>query len=137
MGNSIVLSLVSLASKSSAAENPYGAIARELWGGEGNRKFCEIIRPERVFTLLLEMDSHSLASVPDEGVQQRYRNGIGIHTVTIPRSLGVTHDNFPNHPVVLAHLQRILEQPAGERAGNPDFECDAGSALTEGGAAGR
>ena len=135
--NRVAISLVSLASKASAAESPYGAIAEELWNEDGNRKFCEIIRPERVHTLLLEMDSHSLAGVADEDVQKRYRNGIGLHAVTIPKSLGVTHDNFPNHPVVLAHLRKIMEQTACEQSGNPDVERDAGSTLTEAGSAGR
>jgi hypothetical protein len=113
--NRVAISLVALASKASAAESPYGAIAEELWNDEGHRRFCEIIRPERVHTLLLEMDSHSLAGVPDEDVQKRYRNGIGLHAMIIPKSLGVTHDNFPNHPIVLAHLRRILEQTLRER----------------------
>jgi hypothetical protein len=108
MGNFFAASLVSLASKSSAAENPYGHLAEELWDGEGNRKFYQIIDPKRTYTLLVEADSHSLAAVPDAGVRQRYQNGIGSNVIVIPKELGVTHENFPTHPVGLEYVRKIL-----------------------------
>ena len=43
----IIGSLAALASKPSAAQNPFGRFARTIWEGEGNRKFHEVIRPER------------------------------------------------------------------------------------------
>jgi hypothetical protein len=103
--------LVSLASKSSAAENPFGSFAEKLWEGDGNAKFYEAIDSRRMHTILLEGDSHSLAGVKNAGVQRRYRNGLGPNVVVIPKSSGVTHECFPNHPVALAYLRTLLGLP--------------------------
>lgn len=116
MGNPITAILVALASKFSAAENPYGGLAEELWDGEGNRKFYEAIDAYKMRTLLVEDDPHSLAKSADEVVRRRYRNGIGVNVVTIPKRSGVTHENFPTHPVALSYLRTILEPAAKERA---------------------
>jgi len=101
--------LASLASKPSAAENPYGQFAEKLWGGEGNKKFSEVIDPERTYSILLERDPHSLATVKNLKVQQRYNNGIGTNVVVIPKSAGVTHEYLPTHPKALAILNSTLE----------------------------
>jgi hypothetical protein len=116
MGNPVTATLVALASKFSVAENPYGGLAEELWDGEGNRKFYEAIDAHKMHTLLVEDDPHSLAKVADEEVRKRYRNGIGPNVVTIPKRSGVTHENFPTHPVALGYLRTILEPAVGERA---------------------
>jgi hypothetical protein len=116
MGNPVTATLVALASKFSVAENPYGGLAEKLWDGEGNRKFYDVIDARRMRTLLVEDDPHSLANVADEEVRRRYRNGIGPNVVTIPKRSGVTHENFPTHPVALGYLRTILEPAAGERA---------------------
>ena len=100
--------LASLASKPSAAENPYGQFAEKLWGGEGNKKFSEVIDPERTYSILLERDPHSLATVKNLKVQQRYKNGIGTNVVVIPKSAGVTHEYLPTHPKALAFLNATL-----------------------------
>ena len=115
MGNPIAAALVALASKFSVAENPYGGLAEELWDGEGNQRFYEAIDARRMRTLLVEDDPHSLARVADTEVQRRYQNGIGPNVVTIPKRSGVTHENFPTHPVALDYLRTILEPAAGER----------------------
>ena len=101
--------LASLASKPSAAENPYGQFAEKLWGGEGNKKFSEVIDPERTYSILLEGDPHSLATVKNLKVHQRYKNGIGTNVVVIPKSAGVTHEYLPTHPKALAFLNATLE----------------------------
>lgn len=110
--------LVSLASKPSRAENPYGSFSKQLWEGEGNRKFYEVINPSRVHTIRLEGDSHSLAGATDKKVRQRYNNGIGPNVVVIPKSAGVTHDYFPTHPVALEYLRRLLELPRDDAGHN-------------------
>src|SRR6266540_4498014 len=109
MRNPVAASLVSMASKPSVAENPYGSFAEEIWEGEGNRRFYEVINPSRMQTILLEGDAHSVARIEDKEVQKRYHNGIGSNVVVIPKSLGVTHEYFPSHPVVLACLRKMLE----------------------------
>ncbi len=107
-GMGIASGLVALASKPSAASYPFGKFAKELWEGEGNRKFFEVIEPERMWSILLEGDSHSLAKIRDKEVRKRYQNGIGTNVTMISKATGVTHDYFPNHPVVIAHLKEIL-----------------------------
>jgi len=113
----IVCSLVSWASPSSAAENPYGSLAKTIWDGAGNKKFYEVIHPQRIRTILLEQDSHSLARVRNKNVQRRYKNGIGTNVVVIPNSAGVTHDDLPNQPAALMYLRSMLELPQHP----PDF----------------
>jgi hypothetical protein len=115
MENRIAASVISAASKPSAAENPFGSIAEELWDDEGTSRFDKAISPDRVRTLLVEADSHSLANIPDDEVQQRYRNGIGSNVVVIPKEFGVTHENFPNHPVGLDYLKKAIEATARSR----------------------
>ena len=101
MDNALMKSLVSIASKPSAAENPYGDTAAELWGDAGTRAFHERIDPRRMFTVLVPNDPHSLAEIDDPVVRKRYENGIGSNVVVIPERFGVTHDNAPNHPAAL------------------------------------
>jgi hypothetical protein len=115
MENRIAASVISAASKPSAAENPFGSIAEELWDSEGTSRFDTAISPDRVRTLLVEADSHSLANIADAEVQQRYRNGIGSNVVVIPKRFGVTHENFPNHPVGLDYLKKAIEATARSR----------------------
>jgi hypothetical protein len=103
--------LVSFASKPSVAENPYGRFAEQIWEGDGNRKFYEVIKPERVHTIILAEDVHSLASSKNKKVHEHYENGIGPNVMLIPRSAGVTHDYFPTNPVALGYLRSLLEQP--------------------------
>jgi len=116
MGYPIAGALVALASKFSVAENPYGDLAEELWDGEGNRRFYQAIDARKMRTLLVEDDFYSLARVSNAEVKRRYQNGIGPNVVTIPKGYGVTHENFPTHPVALDYLRTILEPAAGERA---------------------
>ena len=111
MKNPFTAWLVSLVSKSSRAENPYGSFAEQIWDGDGNRKFYEVIHPEQVHTILLEDDVHSLAQTADKKVRERYQNGIGPNVVVIPKSAGVTHDYFPTNPVALGYLRKYLERP--------------------------
>ena len=101
--------MAGMASKPSAAENPYGRIARGLWEGEGHRRFQEAIPPHRVQTLLVEGDTHSLAMTRNRKVRTRYLNGIGTNVVVLPKSSGVTHEYFPIQPVALATLRTLLE----------------------------
>jgi len=111
MRNPIAAALVSLASNPSVALNPYGHFAEKVWEGKGNQKFYEVIKPERVHTILVVGDSHSLAKAKNEKVHQRYQNGIGPNVVVIPKSTGVSHEYFPTHPVGLAYLKTVLELP--------------------------
>lgn len=115
VGNPVAASLMSLASKFSAAENPYGGQAEQLWGGDGNRKFYAAIDGRKMRTLLVEGDPHCLARVANEAVQQRYQSGIGPNVVTIPKSSGVTHENFPNHPVALEFVRQAIAPMAGAK----------------------
>jgi hypothetical protein len=105
--------LAGLASRPSAAENPYGAIAEKLWGGEGNEKFTETIRPERTCSFVLESDSHSLARAGNKNIRQHYQNGIGTNVIVIPKSAGATHDYFPTNSVGLAYLMKTLQWTSG------------------------
>lgn len=107
-GMGIASGLVALASKPSAASYPYSDFAKRLWEGEGNKKFYEIIIPERMHTLLLEGDPHSLSKIRNKEARQRYENGLGENVTLLQKSSGVTHDFFPNHPIVLAYLKSIL-----------------------------
>lgn len=109
MKNRLLAMVISLASKPSAAENPYGRIAAEIWGEDGSRKFSETINPRQVCTVLIEGDPHSLANCRNEEVQTRYQNGIGTNVVVIPKSAGATHEYFPTEPVALGYLRNILE----------------------------
>ena len=100
--------LVAVFSKSSAALYPFGNFAEQIWEGEGNEKFYRVIRQERMHTILLEGDSHSLSTMKDPKVRTRYQNGIGEFVTVIPEETGVTHDYFPLHPIALAHLRLLL-----------------------------
>lgn len=114
MGNPVASTLVSLASKSSAAGNPYGSIAKELWDDEGNKRFCEVINPARMHTFLVEDDSHSLSRVRNKEIRRRYRNGIGTNVVVIPKAVGITHENFPAHAAASGYLRKALSPSAVE-----------------------
>lgn len=107
--NPVAAWFTGLASKPSAVENPYGRIARELWGKAGHQKFYEAIPPDQVQSILIEDDLHSVARIQNEEIQWRYRNGIGQNVVVIPKSTGVTHEYFPSDPIALGYLRRVLE----------------------------
>ena len=107
----LLASLVRLASNPSAAEDPYGSFAKQIWEGEGNEKFYAVINPRRMQTILVEGDSHSLARVRNKKVQRRYKNGIGENVITIPKGAGVDHDYFPTEPAALEYLRKALELP--------------------------
>jgi hypothetical protein len=111
MKNPFAAWLVSLASKAAHAENPYGGFAEQLWAGAENQKFYEVINPERMHTLLLEGDPHSLAGIANKEIHERYDNGIGLNVVVIPKSSGVTHGYLPTNPVALGYLRKLLEPP--------------------------
>lgn len=98
-----------LASKPSAVENPYGHIAAELWGQSGSGKFYEMIPERHVYSILIEDDLHSVARIQDPEIQRRYHNGIGDNVVVIPKSTGVSHEYFPNDPVALEYLRKVLD----------------------------
>jgi len=110
MRTPLIGSLAGMASKPSAAENPYGRRAKRLWGGAGNRKFNEAIPPDRVFTVLLEKDSHSLAHSSSAHVRERYRNGIGSNVVVIPKAAGVPHDFLPTSRTALEYLAELMQR---------------------------
>lgn len=118
MKNPIAAWVVSLASKPAYAENPYGGFAEQLWAGAGNRKFYEVINPERMHTILLQGDPHSLAGIANKKIHERYDNGIGLNVVVIPKSTGVTHDYLPTNPVALGYLRKLLELPRDETSHN-------------------
>ena len=107
--NPLVVFLVSLTSQPSTAERPYGRFAEEIWGGAGSKKFYAAIPPERMHTILIEADEHSLAGVKNLQIQAHYHNGLGPNVVVIPKSFGVTHDYFPTSPVGRAYLRKVLE----------------------------
>jgi hypothetical protein len=140
MKNPIAAWMVSLASKPAHAENPYGGFAEQLWAGTGNRKFYEVINPERMHTILLEEDPHSLAGIANKKIHERYDNGIGLNLVVIPKSAGITHDYLPTNPVALEYLRKLLElhrdgaghnkmQTAGrsQKQGYQDYSLDFAS----------
>jgi len=103
--------VVGLVSNPSAAEDPYGSFAKQIWEGEGNEKFYAVINPRRMQTILVEGDSHSLARVRNKKVQRRYKNGIGENVTIIPKGAGVDHDYFPTEPAALEYLRKALELP--------------------------
>jgi hypothetical protein len=107
--------LVSLASKPSRASNPYGHFARDLWEGEGNRRFYEAIPPSRVRTILVEGDPHSLSRSKNQRVLQHYQNGIGPNVVVIPKSTGINHDYLPTQSAALEYLRQTLELTRTDR----------------------
>lgn len=115
MENPLTKSLISIASKASAAENPFGKTAEELWGDSGTRTFHQRIDPRRMFTVLVPHDPHSLADINDPVVRRRYENGIGRNVLVIPERLGVTHDNAPNHPAALDYLVMLQSNLADVR----------------------
>lgn len=114
MGTPVLSALAGRVSKSSAAENPYGSIAEELWDDEGTEKFSEVINPARMHTFLVEDDSHSLAQAENEHVRRRYQNGIGTNVVVIPKSTGITHENFPAQPAAIQYLREVLDPFSAE-----------------------
>jgi len=107
--NPVAAWFTDLASHPSAVENPYGRIAAELWGAAGNQKFHEAIPAGQVQSILIEEDPHSVARIQNAEIQRRYRNGIGDHAVVIPKSMGATHEYFPNEPFALGYLRKALE----------------------------
>lgn len=131
--------LVGYFSKPSAALYPFGNLAKHLWEGEGNRKFFKVILPDRMQSILLEGDSHSLSQAKDEQVRKRYENGIGRNVVVIPKSTGVTHEYFPTEPIALAYLRTALANPnhpafantnrANQKAPDPALSLHSGAAL--------
>jgi len=112
MGLPLVGPLVSLASKPSAAENPYGRISARLWGDKGNQRFYQIINFERVYSILVEGDPHSLAQASTEELRKRYRNGVGPNITFLAKSTGVVHEYAPSHPVVVKCVRRLLDSSA-------------------------
>ena len=107
--NPVAAWFTGLASQPSAVENPYGRIARELWGQAANQKFYETIPPSHVQSILIEDDLHSVARIQNAEIQRRYRNGIGDHVTVIPKSMGATHEYFPSEPFALGYLRKALE----------------------------
>ena len=114
----LVGQLAAWASKPSAAENPYGRFARAIWEGEGNRKFYQLIPPNRIRTLLVEDDYHCLARTRSERVRRRYWNGVGENVVVLFKSTGVTHDYFPGYAIALQCMKKELETLRPETTGN-------------------
>ncbi|MCW5553784.1 MAG: hypothetical protein KIS67_16700 [Verrucomicrobiae bacterium] len=131
MGIPFIGTLAGLASKPSAAQNPFGRFARSIWEGGGNRKFYEVIPPARMYSVRVEGDSHSLAGLKFATIQRRYWNGIGRNVVTIPKSTGVTHEYFPTHPVALSYLREIMESlPVEEGVATRETDRDHSQAST-------
>lgn len=112
MGLPLVGPLVSLASKPSAAENPYGRISARLWGDRANQQFYRIINFERVHSILVEGDPHSLAQASTEELRKRYRNGVGPNITFFAKSTGVVHEYAPSHPAVVKCVRRLLDSSA-------------------------
>lgn len=108
-GMGLVAGLVGWVSKPTGALYPFGDFAEQLWEGEGNQKFFEVINPEQMSSILLEGDTHSLSKIRDKNARKRYQNGIGRNVTVIPEVTGVTHDYFPTHPVALAYLRKFLQ----------------------------
>jgi pimeloyl-ACP methyl ester carboxylesterase len=111
MENRLAAMVISAASKPSAAANPYGSFARQVWEGDGNEKFYSVINPNRMQTILVEGDANSVSRIKDEKIQLRYKNGIGENVILIPRSAGVTHEYFPVEPAGLEYLRKVMELP--------------------------
>jgi hypothetical protein len=78
--------------KPSAAENPYGRFAPDLRDGEGELTLDRSLPGDRVRTILLDDDHHSLAPSRDSHVFAHYQNGIGPNVVVIPSPFGANHD---------------------------------------------
>jgi pimeloyl-ACP methyl ester carboxylesterase len=109
MENRLAAFVISMASKPSAAANPYGAFAKQVWEGEGNEKFYSIIDSNRMQTILVDGDANSVSRINDEKIQRRYKNGIGENVIVVPKSAGVTHEYFPVEPAGLEYLRRVME----------------------------
>jgi pimeloyl-ACP methyl ester carboxylesterase len=111
MENRLAAFVISMASKPSAAVNPYGTFAQQVWEGRGNAKFYSVIDPNRMQTILVEGDANSVSRIKDEKIQRRYKNGIGENVIMVPKSAGVTHEYFPVEPAGLDYLRRVMESP--------------------------
>jgi len=112
MENRLAAFVISMASKPSAAANPYGALAKQVWEGEGNEKFYSVIDSSRMQTILVEGDANSVSRIQDEKVQRRYKNGIGENVIIVPKSAGVSHEYFPVEPAGLEYLRNVMESPS-------------------------
>jgi len=112
MENRLAAFVISMASKPSAAANPYGSFARQVWEGEGNEKFYSVIDSKRMQTILVEGDANSVSRIKDEKIQRRYKNGIGENVIIVPKSAGVSHEYFPVEPAGLEYLRRVMESRA-------------------------
>jgi len=102
--------VVWLASKPSVAEAPFGRLAEELWDGPGNQKFYQVIKSNRVQTVRLEGDPHSLELMKNRSVQRRYHNGLGPNVMVIPKTEGLSHDYFTTNAICLTYLNLALDQ---------------------------
>jgi hypothetical protein len=122
--------LAGMASKPSYAVYPFGNFTKSLWDNSGNAKFCQAIRPERTWSILLERDPHSLAEAWSSDARRRYRNGIGTNVVVIPKSAGVTHDYFPTHPVALEYIAKVLRDSSEFLARKPTAPTNTAIHLT-------
>jgi len=111
MENRLAAFVISMASKPSAAANPYGSFARQVWEGEGNEKFYSVIDSKRMETILVEGDANSVSRIKDEKIQRRYKNGIGENVIVVPKYTGVTHEYFPVEPAGLEYLRKVMESP--------------------------
>ena len=112
MDNRLLAFLVSLASKPSVAENPYGPLATALWGGEGDRKFYRAIDPACVYSIVLEGDEHSLSRINDPLIRERYVKALGSNVIVLPELPGLTHGEFVSHPIVIERVRQLLEESA-------------------------
>jgi pimeloyl-ACP methyl ester carboxylesterase len=121
MENRLAAFVISLASKQSAAANPYGAFARQVWEGQGNETFYSAINPKRMQTILVEGDANSVSRIKDATIQRRYKNGIGENVIIIPKSAGVSHEYFPVEPGGLEYLRKVME--------SPDMRANAGKKI--------
>jgi pimeloyl-ACP methyl ester carboxylesterase len=111
MENRLAAFVISMASKPSAAANPYGALAKQVWEGEGNEKFYSVIDSNRMQTILVEGDPNSVSRIQDENIQRRYKNAIGENVIMVPSSAGVSHEYFPVEPAGLEYLRKVMESP--------------------------
>jgi pimeloyl-ACP methyl ester carboxylesterase len=109
MENPLASFVISMASKPSAAANPYGTFAQHVWEGKGNEKFCSVIDSKRMLTIVVDGDPNSVSRIQDEKIQRRYKNGIGQNVIIVPKSAGISHAYFVVEPAGLECLRKVME----------------------------
>ena len=110
LGNPLIGRFVPWPQTSAPPRIPTARLRRNSRGAEGNQQFFGQDPPWTMRTILLQ------GGIPGPGAGTRESapdcNGIGTDVTVIGGSAGVTHENFPTHPVGLEFLGKALARTA-------------------------